>query len=48
MHFNIYNAFYSQYSYKHVFAAIPTIFRVVFFFTRIQMWLTVSPPLLNN
>jgi len=30
MHFNIYDAFYSQYSYEHVSARIPAIFRVMF------------------
>jgi len=48
MHFNIHNAFYSQYSYQHVSAGIPAIFREMCLFTRIQFWLTVSPPHVSN
>jgi hypothetical protein len=44
MHFNIYDAFYSQCSHQHVSTSIPGVFRVTLLqeYKNVQMWLTVS------
>ena len=47
MHTNFVSYFYLQYFHQHVSASNPAIFRVMFFDTRIQLQLNVSPSLYN-